>query len=111
MQRAVSTVLLSSLLVGMIILGSRIQDVKASERILIFPEGGIHPPTANITTTDAIHYIFTDNNFGSIAVYRNNIVIDGAGYTLQGAGTSWPNGIELTNRTNVKMFNKGMILR
>jgi parallel beta-helix repeat protein len=47
-------------------------------------------------------YIFTDNIYGSITIEKDDIVVDGAGYTLQGAfGT----GIELTNRSNVVIKN------
>jgi parallel beta-helix repeat protein len=47
-------------------------------------------------------YAFTDNIYGSITVEKDDIAIDGAGYTLQGAfGT----GIELTNRSNVVIKN------
>jgi len=47
-------------------------------------------------------YTFTDNIYGSIIVEKNNVVVDGVGYTLQGAfGT----GIELTNRSNVVIKN------
>jgi parallel beta-helix repeat protein len=47
-------------------------------------------------------YAFTDNIYGSISVEKDDIVIDGAGYALQGAfGT----GIELTNRSKVVIKN------
>jgi hypothetical protein len=105
LQRAVSAVLLSILLVGLLTLASRIQAVKASETVHIRPDGGIYPSTANITTIDAVFYVFTDNNVGSLAVYRDNIVIDGAGYTLQGAGAPGSIGIDLTGRTNVTVRN------
>jgi hypothetical protein len=105
LRRALFTVLFSTLLVGLLTVASRIPAVKASETIFIFPDGGIYPSTANITTSDATFYVFTDNNVGSLVVYRDNIVIDGVGYTLQGAGASGSKGIDLTGRTNVTVRN------
>ncbi len=51
-------------------------------------------------------YTFTDNIYDEIVVERDNIVVDGAGYTLQGTEKlSWPlpptTGIELSYRSNV----------
>jgi len=42
-------------------------------------------------------YTFTGDIVGSIVVFRNGIVIDGAGYTLQGNGTR--TGIWLQEKT------------
>ncbi len=48
-------------------------------------------------------YTFTDNIVGySLVVQLNNIVIDGAGYTLSGQGEV---GVDLTSRSNVKIEN------
>jgi parallel beta-helix repeat protein len=48
-------------------------------------------------------YTFTDDIFGSIVVEKDNIVVDGAGYILQGTGIG--TGINLTGRTNVTVKN------
>ncbi|UCE15779.1 MAG: right-handed parallel beta-helix repeat-containing protein [Candidatus Bathyarchaeota archaeon] len=48
-------------------------------------------------------YTFTDNIHGSLVVERNNIVVDGAGYTLQGTGSG--TGIDLSGRSNVTIKN------
>jgi parallel beta-helix repeat protein len=67
-------------------------------------DGSIYPPTALISKLDNFIYMFTDNIInGSIVVERDNIVIDGAGYTLQGTGDGY--GINLTGRTNVTIQN------
>lgn len=82
--------------------------------IYIRPDGSIDPPTANITTLDNLTYTFTDNNLGGITVERDNIVLDGADYVLQGIQNGSfhqqdPNdtavGVDLTGRNNVTVQN------
>jgi len=80
-----------------------IQRVKASGTIFIRADGSIDPPTANMSTIDNVTYTFTDNIFDLITVERNNIVIDGDGYTLQGTG--FEPGIVMIGRTNVTIEN------
>ena len=82
-----------------------IQSVKATGTIFIRADGSIDPPTAPILRVDNVTYAFTDNNYDSIVVERSNIIIDGAGYTLQGAGDTGSRGIDLTGRTNVTVRN------
>jgi len=83
--KAVSGIMLSLLLIGMLILAFNIQPVKASGTIYIRADGSIEPSTANISTVDNVTYTFTDNIFNqSIVLERDNIVIDGAGHTVQG---------------------------
>jgi len=48
-------------------------------------------------------YTFTDNIDGNIIVQRDNVVINGAGHTLQGTGVE--TGIDLSGRTNVTIQN------
>jgi len=95
-----STVFLSGL-------AFEIQSVKAaSETIYIRADGSIDPPTAPISTVDNVTYTFTDNIHDEIVVERDNIVVDGLGYTLHGTGFSWPcKGIDLTGRSNVTIKN------
>jgi hypothetical protein len=86
--------------------------------IYIKADGSIDPATANITTVDNRTYTFTDNNRGGIIVERDNIVLDGAGYVLQGIQNgSWlepnPNdtivGVNLTGRNNVTIQNLNIV--
>ena len=46
-------------------------------------DGSIYPPTNSIQRQKNV-YTFTNNFYGQIIVDTSNIVIDGAGYTLQG---------------------------
>ena len=84
---------------------SRLNTVKASGSIVyIRADGSIAPSTANITSLDNVTYSFTGNIYDSIVVERNNIVVDGVGYTVQGAGYIGI-GINLTGRSNVTIKN------
>jgi parallel beta-helix repeat protein len=82
---------------------SKAQTGQTIGAIYITADGNIDPRTANITTADNSTYYFTDNNYGGIVVEKSNIVIDGAGYTLQGNGSGY--GISLTQINNVTIRN------
>jgi len=64
--------------------------------INVNPDGSIEPLTTLIQRNGNV-YTFNGNISGSIAIHKSNIVIDGAGYTLQGNGGT---GIDLTNNVN-----------
>jgi parallel beta-helix repeat protein len=114
-KKTASAIMLTLLLTGMLTLAFNIQPVKASGTIYIRADGSIDPPTAPISTVDNVTYTFTDNIYDPIVVERNNIVIDGNGYTLQGAGTG--TGIYLSGgenvtvrNTQIKAFRYGIVL-
>jgi parallel beta-helix repeat protein len=71
--------------------------------VCINADGSISPPDAPILTTDNITYILTSNIYGCIFVRRNNIVIDGLGYTLTCMHALI--GIDLSERRNVTIKN------
>jgi len=73
-----------------------------SGTIYIRADGSIDPP-APISTVDNITYTFTGDIFDSLVVERDDIVIDGAGYTVTGDGSQ--NGTTLTGRSNVTVGN------
>ena len=79
--------LLSTMLIAGLAFG--IQTANTSETIYIRADGSIDPPTAPISSFDSVIYTLTGNitsDYNGIMVYRDSIVIDGAGYTLQGKG-------------------------
>jgi parallel beta-helix repeat protein len=90
-------------LVGMVAFVNQIERVEAaSPTIHIKSDGSIDPPTANITSVDNVTYTLTSDivtDFSTIIVERDNIVLDGAGHTVQTVN-HW-NGIELSGRNNV----------
>jgi parallel beta-helix repeat protein len=92
-----------------------VSPVVAEGTIYIRPDGSVDPSTAPIQR-DGNVYTFTDNIYDEIVVERDNIVVDGAGSTLQGTGSG--TGIDLSDRSNVaiqnmqiKYFDNGIYLR
>ena len=79
-----------------------IQLVKASGTIYIRADGSIQG-TTYISTIDNVTYTFTNDINDSIVVERDNIVVDGAGYALQGTGSG--TGISLEGRSSVTIKN------
>jgi len=104
-KKAVSGLVLILLLIGMLTLTLDVQQVKASGGISIEADGSINPPTAPISTSDNVTYIFTGNISDQIVVRRNNTVVDGAGYTVEGIGSDTTTGIMLAYGSNVTVKN------
>jgi len=70
--------------------------------IYIRSDGTVDPPAAIQRIGEV--YTFTGNIADhTLEIQRDNIVVDGAGYTLQGNASG--NGIKLTNRTGVTIKN------
>jgi len=105
LKKTVSGLMLVLLLTGMSTLAFNFQPVRASGTIYIRVDGSIYPPTAPISTVDNVTYTFISNINDSIVVERNNIVVDGAGYTLRGTGAYGSTGIGLRKRNNVTIEN------
>jgi len=79
--------------------------VGGSGTIYIRADGSIDPPTAPISSVDNVTYTFTDNIYDEIVVERNNTIIDGKGYMLQGSGV----GFYLSVLSNVTIKNTNVI--
>jgi len=116
-MKTLSGMMLTLLLIGMLALTFNIQPVKASGTIYIRADGSIEG-TTNITTADNVTYTLNATINDPIVVERNNIIIDGAGHTVNGPGTALGLGFNLTNinnatikNTQIKQFNYGVYLR
>jgi len=82
-----------------------IGPVEASGTITIRTDGSVDPDTAPISTVDNITYTFLGNIiYDEIVVEKNNTVVDGAGYSIQGAW-SLHRGISLHGGSNVTIKN------
>jgi parallel beta-helix repeat protein len=88
------TLLLASVLASM----EKPEVVWASGTIYIRSDGTIDPPTAPIDC-DGDTYTFLENINEPVVVEKDDIIIDGNGYTLQGAGSGI--GLDLSDRNNV----------
>ena len=83
-----------------------------TEPIYIEADGSIWPSAAPISTVDHVTYTLTADiitnittGSGAIIIQRDNIILDGAGYTLQGTQVSNSTGIMLTGTNNVTIRN------
>jgi len=107
MKKLTSTIaillVLSFALVSLPIIGV----VKADSTIYIRADGSVEG--TDKIQRDGNVYTFTDDIFDPIVVDRNNIVIDGAGYILQGNGSGMGilgiTGVSLDYRSNVTIKN------
>ena len=103
-KEVASGTILILLLTNMLTLAFNIQPAVASGTICIRADGSIDPSTAPIQRVGDI-YTLTDDINDSIVVEKDNIVIRGAGYTIQGTGVAFSAGVELSGRTNVTVQN------
>jgi parallel beta-helix repeat protein len=107
-RRFVSGLMLTLLITSILALMYNVQPVKGewTGTVYILADGSIDPPDAPITTSDNITYLLTDNitSFGDgIIIERDDIIIDGAGYKLQGSQSGV--GFSLCGRNNVTIKN------
>jgi parallel beta-helix repeat protein len=91
-------ILVFMLLVGVFGVVLNVPQVWGSGTIYIRTDGSIDPPTAPISTVDNATYTFVGDISDSIVVERDNIVIDGADYSIGGGGGT---GMDLSGRSNV----------
>jgi parallel beta-helix repeat protein len=107
MNRVVFVSLTILFLLSMSSITGLLQVAKAeSGTITINADGSISPSTAPIYTADNVTYTLTGNITSApdgILIERNNIVLNGAGYTVSGSGSY--NGITLSNISNVIVTN------
>jgi parallel beta-helix repeat protein len=102
-SRIVGTLLLAFVLIATTNFRVRAQ---ASGPIYIRENGSIDPPTSPISSVDNITYTLTDNigsDTDALIIERDDIVVDGAGYTLQ--GTESGAGVSLSGVTNATIKN------
>ena len=98
-MRKVSTLVLILLICFVWLPILNIGIVKAESTIYIRADGSVEG-IDKILRDGNVYTLISDIN-GSIVVERGNVVLNGAGYTLQGSGT----GIDLSYRSNVTIKN------
>ncbi|MCW4033750.1 MAG: right-handed parallel beta-helix repeat-containing protein [Candidatus Bathyarchaeota archaeon] len=82
----------------------QIGTVKAVDPTVFIQADGSIEGTDNITKNGDV-YIFKGDVTGSLFVAKSNIIIDGAGYTLQGSNTENSKGIYSDYKDNVRIRN------
>jgi parallel beta-helix repeat protein len=103
-----SGLMLTLLITSMLAFMFNVQSVKGewTGTVYIRADGSIDPPDAPIITYDKVTYTLTYNitsTADGIVVERDNIVLDGEGYTVQGNGSGI--GVLLEFRSNVTITN------
>jgi len=91
-------------------LRANIKQVKGdwTGTVYIRADGSIDPSDAPIMSYDNITYVLTNNITSSadgIIVERDNVVIDGSGYVVQGVGKYPYVGLDISGRNNVTIKN------
>ena len=109
-KKTVSGIMMTLLFIGIFSLAISIKPTKSTRTgtVYIRADGSIDPPDAPIITYDNITYTLIDNITSSgdgIVIERDNIVINGAGYTIQGNKESLCVGIRLLGRSNITIKN------
>jgi len=110
LSKTVSGIVLVLLLTGMSTIAFNVQPASGTwtGTVYIRADGSIDPPDAPIITYDYVTYTLTDNitsTADGIVVERDNIVIVGEGYTVNGTGEYSYKGMDLSNRVNVTIQN------
>ena len=99
--KVITGITLTLLLIDMLILTFDVQPIKATGTVYIRADGSVEG-TDKIQRVGDV-YAFTDNIYDEIVVEKDDIVVDGNGYTLQGTETG--TGIDLSDRSNVTIEN------
>jgi parallel beta-helix repeat protein len=112
MKRILCWVLLALLLTITFTLAFSVRLVHAqAETVYINSDGSVSPSSAPISSVDNITYTFTGNmsypTYNGIVVERNNIVIDGNGYTILGNEGGY--GLNLTNINDTTIENTNFV--
>jgi parallel beta-helix repeat protein len=99
--------LVLAVLAGSLCVAFEIQKAEGIDCICIEADGSVYPLSAPISTEDYVTYTFTgDITNRSVVVERDNIVINGAGHTIQGPGMSGSaKGLDLWGRENITVMN------
>jgi len=118
-MKTIVLVFMMTLILGCTLMAAfNVQPVRASGTIYIRADGSIDPPTAPIHTEDNVTYVLTGNiisDADGLVIERNNIIIDGNGFTLQGSGSGnafyWHAINNVTVRsTDIRDFARGFYL-
>jgi len=86
-------------LIGLLVGRTEVQSVEVQLGTFYIRADGTIEGTSDISTLDNATYTITRNINGSILVEKDNVIIEGAGFVLQGSGSG--NGITLSARSNI----------
>lgn len=92
-------------IVGLLGVAFKVQNVESGGTIYIRAGGSVDPRTAPISSVDNTTYVLISNIDESIVVERDDIVVDGDRYTVQGTQAWESKGIHLSSVCNVTIMN------
>jgi parallel beta-helix repeat protein len=104
LKRIVPGIMLTLLLVGVLTLAFSIQPVRADGTVYIRADGSIDPPTSPIRRNGNLYTLIGNMDVAGdgIVIERNNMTLDGAGYTVcDWSGAMYTKGIYLDGTNNV----------
>jgi len=116
MKKVACGITLFLIIVCTLILAFNVQKVNSNwtwtETIYIRADGSIYPSGAPISSADKTTYTLTDDivgevpqDFSAIVIERDNIIINGNGFAVEGMGAMRSTGIKLIFRSNVTIIN------
>jgi len=97
-------ILLIALSISAVLSGSLVSRTLAQEVIYIRSDGSIEPPTASIQQHGYL-YTLLDDIYGCLIIERDNIIVDGQGFTLKGNSDFKSKGVTIEGRINVTIKN------
>ncbi|UCC58459.1 MAG: right-handed parallel beta-helix repeat-containing protein [Candidatus Bathyarchaeum sp.] len=101
------TVVLCSSLVGAQLVNLAAANIMPfptpQQAFTIRSDGSVDPPTASIQRNGEIYTLTDDITEYTIVIERDNVTLDGGGYTLQGTGNS--TGVFVNNRRGITVRN------
>lgn len=103
MSRKSAKALFMLLLFCTLTVGASIQRVQAYGTIYIKADGNIDPPGSPIQQNVNTYTLTSDIYDSIIVVQKSGVLLDGAGYTMHGAGGG--SGIEILGLTGVSVIN------
>jgi parallel beta-helix repeat protein len=107
-RKVVSIAILTFILVGLLGTASKLQKAETwTGTVYIKADGSIDPSDAPILRSGNLYTLIDDiiSNANGIVIERDNVILDGAGHTIQGKYAYATFGIYLVGRTNVTIRN------
>ena len=96
-------IVLLLILCSILVTFPNVEIVKAQSTIYIRADGSVEGTDSLFQNGNV--YVFTEDINGSVVVERDNVVVDGAGFVLQGAGPWNFVCLNISSRTNVTIKN------
>jgi len=104
-RKIVSGTMLTLIFITTLRLAFTIQQVEAGDTIYIRADGSVDPDTAPIQREGDVYTFSNDIYNSSIVIERDNVILDGQSYTLQGTEVMGSHGISFSQKSNITLKN------